>query len=173
MTTAPEFSIRYGRRRCCPRPRAVFARDDDYFFGIVHSKAYELWHRGKGTQVREAESGARYTPTTSFETFPFPWPPGCGPADDPRVKAITQAARELVEKCDRWLNPEGASEAELKQRTLTNLYNQRAAWLDVAHRKLEQAVFDAYGSPPAPTDEDILARLLALNQERAGASEAE
>jgi len=51
--------------------------------------------------------------------------PGREPADDPCAEAIAAAARELVEKRDRWLNREGASEAELKKRTLTNLYNER------------------------------------------------
>ncbi|MDX1524444.1 MAG: hypothetical protein R3264_22630, partial [Anaerolineae bacterium] len=72
--------------------------------------------------MRDAESVFRYTPTTTFETFPFPWPPGQEPAADPRVEAIAQAARELVEKRDNWLNPAGATEQELKKRTLTNLY---------------------------------------------------
>ena len=51
------------------------------------------------------------------------------------MEAIARAARELVELRDRWLNPEGAGEAELKRRTLTNLYNERPTWLDLAHRK--------------------------------------
>jgi len=145
----------------------VFAREDDYFFGVLHSKVHELWARGTGTQLREAESGFRYTPTTCFETFAFPWPPGQEPAGDPRVAAIAAAARDLVEKRDRWLNPEGANEAELKQRTLTKLYNERPTWLDLAHRKLDAAVLDAYGWPHDLSDEDILTRLLALNLERA------
>ena len=103
----------------------AFARDDDYFFGVLHSTAHELWARATGTQLREAESGFRYTPTTTFETFPFPWPPGQEPPDDPRVAAIAEAARALVELRDRWLDPAGASERELKRRTLTNLYNAR------------------------------------------------
>jgi hypothetical protein len=77
----------------------------------------------------------------------------------------------LNELRERWLNPDGASEAELKKRTLTNLYNQRPAWLDNAHRKLDCAVWAAYGwedPDPASVDEDtVLARLLALNLERA------
>jgi len=119
-----------------------------------------------GTQLREFESGFRYTPTTTFETFPFPWPPGQEPAGDSRVTAIADAARELVELRDQWLNPPGASEAELKPRTLTNLYNQRPTWLALAHRKLDQAVFAAHGWPADLTDEEILERLLALNLER-------
>jgi type II restriction/modification system DNA methylase subunit YeeA len=145
------------------------ARDDDYFFGVLHSKPHELWARAMGTQLREAESGFRYTPTTTFETFPFPWPPGREPAGDPRVEAIAQAARELVEQRDVWLNPVDASEAELKKHTLTNLYNQRPTWLDLAHKKLDAAVCDAYGWPHDLADEEVLERLLALNLERAGA----
>ena len=56
----------------------------------------------------------------------------------------------------------------LKKRTLTNLYNQRPTWLDLAHRKLDEAVFAAYGWDPALTDEALLAALLELNLQRAG-----
>jgi type II restriction/modification system DNA methylase subunit YeeA len=145
----------------------VIAREDDYFFGMVHSRVHELWSRCMGTQLREAESGQRYTPTTTFETFPFPWPPGHEPADDPRVAAIAAAAQELHAKRDTWLNPPGASEAELKKRTLTNLYNDRPMWLQLAHTKLDAAVAAAYGWPADLADDAILARLLALNLERA------
>jgi hypothetical protein len=61
-----------------------------------------------------------------------------------------------------------SAEAELKKRTLTNLYNQRPAWLDMAQRKLDAAILDAYGWPNDLPDEQILERLLALNLERAG-----
>jgi hypothetical protein len=84
---------------------------------------------------------------------PLPWPPFI-PDPGSLLRWILQ------------LNPEGASEAELKKRTLTNLYNQRPTWLDLAHRKLDEAVFDAYGWPHDLTDEQILERLLALNLER-------
>ena len=75
----------------------VIARQDDYFFGVLHSRVHELWARSQGTQLREAKSGSRYTPTTTFETFPFPWPPGREPREDPRVEAIARAARALAE----------------------------------------------------------------------------
>jgi len=145
----------------------VFARDDNYFFGVLHSRAHELWSRHTGTQLRDAKSGFRYTPTTTFETFPFPWPPNHEPKDDPRLTAIAEAARGLVQKRNNWLNPEGASEKELSKRTLTNLYNSYPTWLQLAHRKLDQAVFDAYGWPHDLDDEEILSCLLALNLERA------
>jgi hypothetical protein len=61
-------------------------------------------------------------------------------------------------------------EAELKKRTLTNLYNARPAWLDMAHKQLDQAVAAASGwsdyMPEMPAEE-ILCRLLALNLNRA------
>ena len=56
----------------------------------------------------------------------------------------------------------------LKKRTLTNLYNERPTWLDLAHRRLDVAVFAAYGWDPAMSDDDLLAALLALNLERSG-----
>ena len=57
--------------------------------------------------------------------------------------------------------------AKLKDRTLTKLYNERPAWLDLAHRKLDAAVAAAYGWPADLTDEQILEKLLALNLARA------
>ena len=113
-------------------------------------------------------------PNHLFETFPLPWPPGTEPVDDPRVIAIGEAAAGLDRLRRAWLDPEGATEAELKKRTLTNLYNQRPTWLQHAHARLDRAVWAAYGwddPDPATVEEDtILARLLALNLERARTS---
>ena len=150
----------------------VFAREDDYFFGVLHSRLHEAWARAQGTQLREVESGFRYTPSSTFETFPFPWPPTSEPKDSALVEAISEAARELVGKRDAWLNPPGASAEDLKKRTLTNLYNARPAWLADAHRKLDEAVFAAYGWPATLMDAEVLERLLALNHERATSGSA-
>jgi type II restriction/modification system DNA methylase subunit YeeA len=144
----------------------VIARADDYFLGILHSRIHELWSLSQGSWMGVGND-PRYSSSRTFETFPFPWPPGKEPQDDPRVKAIAAAAKELVEKRDAWLNPPGATEAELKKRTLTNLYNQRPQWLDNLHKTLDAAVFAAYGWPTTLTDAEILERLLALNHERA------
>jgi type II restriction/modification system DNA methylase subunit YeeA len=145
----------------------VFARRDDYFLGVLHSRVHEIWTRRKGTQVRESESGFRYTPTSTFETFPFPWPPGQETKDTAMVRTVAEAARELVAKRDDWLNPPDASAEELKARTLTGLYNARPSWLADTHRKLDEAVFAAYGWPATLTDAELLERLLKLNHERA------
>jgi type II restriction/modification system DNA methylase subunit YeeA len=148
----------------------VFAREDDYFFGVLHSKVHEIWARRKGTQLREAESGSRYTPTTTFETFPMPWPPGAEPTNDPRYKAIAEAAYELVGKRDRWLEAQG--EGDFEPRTLTNLYNEYPKWLEDAHRKLNDAVLDAYGWPHDLSEDEIRAYLLALNLARSKIEQA-
>ncbi len=146
----------------CNDSTNVFARDDDYTFGVLHSRSHELWTRNKGTQVREAESGFRYTPTTCFETFPFPRPTG------EQREAIAAAAAELSRLRENWLNPDGIGATGPSRRTLTNLYNQRPMWLDNAHAALDAAVADAYGWPADLADGEVLERLLALNLERAG-----
>jgi hypothetical protein len=142
----------------------VFARDDDYFFGVLHSRVHEVWGLHMGTAL---EDRPRYTPTSTFETFPFPWPPGLEQKDSLLVETIAEATRQLVEKRDAWLNPPHVTEAELKERTLTNLYNTRPTWLADAHRKLDEAVFAGYDWPPTLTDAELLERLLRLNHERA------
>ena len=137
----------------------------------------------------------RYTPSTTFETFPFPEGltpniPAVDYANDSRAIAIAEPARRLNELREAWLNPSDLVErvpevapgfpdrilpvsaqaaAILKKRTLTNLYNERPAWLDNAHRDLDAAVAVAYGWPADISEEDALARLLALNLDRAAA----
>ena len=68
---------------------------------------------------------------------------------------------------DRILPVDDKAAAILKKRTLTNLYNERPAWLDNAHRELDDAVAAAYGWPSGLDDDEILRRLFELNQERA------
>lgn len=67
---------------------------------------------------------------------------------------------------------DAACEAKLKKRTLTALYNERPAWLDNVHKKLDAAVAAAYGWPADLTDAQILERLLALNIEEAAKDRA-
>ncbi len=145
----------------------VIARDDDYFLGVLHSRLHLLWARQMGTQLREAESGQRYTPTTTFETYPFPWPPGSEPLADPLVDRIATAAQALVAQRDLWLNAPAATEEEKLQRTLTHLYNQMPTWLHMAHRRLDEAVLGAYGWSSDLTDDGLLQNLLILNKDRA------
>ena len=94
--------------RICPdHALIVVARDDDTTFGVLHSRFHEMWSLRLGTSL---EDRPRYTPTTTFETFPFPQGlspdvPAADYADNPCAIAIAEAARRLVELRDRWLNP--------------------------------------------------------------------
>jgi type II restriction/modification system DNA methylase subunit YeeA len=143
----------------------VIARDDDYMIGVLQSRVHQTWTLAQCSWMGVGND-PRYSSSRTFETFPFPWPPGKEPKEDAHVEAIAAAARELVKKRDDWVNPPDASAAELKKRTLTNLYNENPTWLRNAHRTLDQAVYAAYGWPNDPTDEEILTRLLQLNIER-------
>ena len=178
--------------RVCPDSQLiVIARDDDTTFGILHSRFHEAWSLRLGTSL---EDRPRYTPTTTFKTFPFPkgLSPDIPAADyenDPHAAAIAEAARHLVELRNRWLNPpewvewadepvpgypkrpvprDEAASKELKKRTLTNLYNARPRWLADAHAALDAAVAAAYGWPEDISDDDALRELLALNITRTG-----
>lgn len=147
----------------CNQGTLVFAREDDYFFGVLHSRLHEVWALKLGTRL---ETRPRYTPTSSFETFPLPWPPGQEPTNDPRFHAVSEAARELAEKRDIWL--EGEMPDDKKPRTLTCLYNARPTWLELAHNALDAAAFAAYGWDPGMSDAEILAKLLEFNLAAAG-----
>lgn len=180
----------------------AFSFDDDYHFGLLQSKFHGLWAVQLGTQL---ENRPRYTPTTCYETFPFPFP------DKSTKVQISEIAKLLDVRRQEWLNPEAWTEAEglvfpakvggpwhrwiskaesfetgkiaeahyirrvakpgmekiLAERTLTKLYNENPAWLRHLHKELDEAVAEAYGFPPDLTDEEILARLLKLNLERA------
>jgi hypothetical protein len=151
----------------------VFARDDDYFFGILHSRVHEVWTLATCSWMGVGNDPS-YSSSRTFETFPFPWSPGKEPKNDPRVQAIGRAARELVEQRDRWLNAAltpgpSPQKGRGEQRTLTNLYNQRPTWLDLAHKRLDESVFAAYGWKSDLSEEEILERLLKLNLERSRA----
>jgi type II restriction/modification system DNA methylase subunit YeeA len=174
----------------------AIARDDDTTFGILHSTFHELWSLRMGTFLGVGND-PRYTPSTTFETFPFPQGltpniPAADYAADPRAIKIAAAAARLNELRENWLNPADlvkrvpevvagypdrllpineAAEATLKTRTLTKLYNARPAWLDNAHKALDEAVAEAYSwgddwRAGKLNEDEILSRLFKLNQER-------
>jgi hypothetical protein len=77
--------------------------------------------------------------------------------------SISAAATRLVELRDMWLKQTGLASEEVARRTLTDLYNERPAWLDDAHATLDDEVLAAYGWPADLANREILARLLDLN----------
>ena len=174
----------------------VFARDDFTSFGILESRFHYVWTLATCSWIGSGND-ITYAKLAVFETFPFPEGltpdiPAADYAADPRAQAIAAAAERLNTLRENWLNPpdlvervpevvpgypdrilpkDEAAAQELKKRTLTNLYNARPAWLDHAHRALDEAVADAYGwgedyRAGTLTDDEILARLFRLNQER-------
>jgi type II restriction/modification system DNA methylase subunit YeeA len=148
----------------------AFARSDDEAFGVLQSRIHELWALRLGTSL---EDRPRYTPTTCFETFPFPegLTPNLKPEEYTNRYAgeIAAAAKRLNGLRENWLNPpewvdvvpevvKGYPDRiiprpefakAIKERTLTNLYNARqkgeVQWLDDAHRALDAAVAKTYG----------------------------
>ncbi|MBL8153472.1 MAG: class I SAM-dependent DNA methyltransferase [Anaerolineae bacterium] len=147
----------------------AICRDDDYFFGVLHSTVHESW------SVRLASrhgvgNDPTYNAQSCFETFPFPWSPGQEDIHSPRHAAISAAAKTLYAEREAWLNPPdmialGADSRALKERTLTNLYNALAVHrsgesngeklvkvardfaprLTELHDDLDRTVLDAYG----------------------------
>jgi len=203
----------------CDSALVVFARSDDFFLGLLQSRVHEVWALRLGTRL---ETRPRYTPTTCFETFPFPpnLEPGTlnhepGTKNHELLAAIAAAARDLNALRETWLNPpewvreevlefpgtvggpwtryilnpeprplapgaiapvryprlvprDSDCAAKLAKRTLTALYNQRPAWLADAHRRLDEAVFAAYGWEAGMAEGSILGGLLALNARHCG-----
>ena len=96
--------------RICPDGQlVVIARNEETTFGILHSRFHELWSLRLCTWLGKGND-PRYTPSTTFETFPFPKGltpdiPAADYADDPRAVAVALEAQRLVELRDRWLNP--------------------------------------------------------------------
>jgi type II restriction/modification system DNA methylase subunit YeeA len=174
----------------------VVARDDDTSFGLLSSRFHELWslstcswHGVGNDPTYNAESCFETFP---FPEGLTPDIPAADYASDPRARKIAAAAARLNELRENWLNPpdlvvrepevvpgypdrilprDEEAARELKKRTLTNLYNARPQWLANAHAALDGAVAEAYGwgddwRAGALTDDEILARLFRLNQER-------
>jgi type II restriction/modification system DNA methylase subunit YeeA len=171
----------------------VIPKDNDTTFGILSSHIHVTWAFATGGRLGVGNDPV-YTSTRCFEPFPFPPDlkpdiPASAYDDNVNAQAIARAAITLNQLRENWLNPpewvewvitpqeEKAGypkrpiaklghEAELKKRTLTNLYNQRPTWLDNAHKELDAAVSAAYGWPADLSDDEILKRLLQLNMER-------
>lgn len=177
----------------------VFPKDDFTFLGVLESKFHLVWTFatcswiGSGNDVTYAKLAVFET-----FPFPEGMTPNISASDysnDPRAQAIAATASRLDEQRENWLHPVNliervpevipgypdrvlpkneAAVEELKKRTLTNLYNARPTWLDHAHRALDKAVAEAYGwgddwLAGTLTDDEILARLFKLNQERSQA----
>ena len=167
---------------------AVLAFDNHAAFCALQSRPHETWARFFGSSMKD---DLRYTPSDCFETFPFPegWETlpaleASGTAYyDFRASLMIQNNEGMTKTCNRFHDP------------YEN--DPRIAELRYLHAAMDRALLDAYGWTDIPTDcdflldykideatwgkkrrpvryrwpdpvrDEVLARLLALNAERA------
>jgi hypothetical protein len=155
----------------------AFASDDAFLLGVLSARFHTRWsvHAGGWLGVG---NDPRYSKSRCFDPFPFP------DATDPQKAGI----RAIAEELDAHRKRQQAAHPAL---TLTGMYNvlerlragvtpgdltpaERVIFddglvliLKELHDRLDQAVAAAYGWPADLADEEILARLVALNKERA------
>ena len=153
----------------------VIAEADAYYLGVLHARPFAIWF---GENSSTLENRPRFIKSNCFDPFPFP------AADDLQKQRIRVIAEDLDAHRKRVL-------ADHPHLTLTGLYNVLEKLkggvapdaLDAADRRifddglvlilkelhdnLDAAVAEAYGWPVDLSDDELLARLVALNKERA------
>ena len=166
----------------------VFPSDTHAAFCALQSRVHEIWARFFGSSMKD---DLRYTPSDCFETFPFPehWEthPGLEAAGkayyDFRADLMVRSDEGLTRTCNRFHDPHETDPDVARLRDL--------------HAAMDRAVLDAHGWTDVPTDceflldysideeewgarkkpyryrwpdavrDEVLARLLELNAERA------
>jgi type I restriction-modification system DNA methylase subunit len=126
-----------------------FTLDDDYSFGIIHSKFHTEWLKAKCSTLK---GDYRYTTESVWETFPWPQNP-----DLKQVLQVSEAAKEF-----RNSRKEVMTDHVMSFRDLYRLLEQpgKNKVKDLQNR-LDEAVFDAYNFDKKG---DILFQLLQLNK---------
>ena len=148
-----------------------FALEDAYFLGVLSSRIHVAWALAAGGTL---EDRPRYNKTRCFEPFPFP--------------VANERHRERIRSLGEALDSHRKRQQQLfPTLTMTGLYNVLeklrggaefdkddrviheqglVSVLREIHDELDAAVLDAYGWPADLNTEDILYRLVALNEER-------
>lgn len=131
------------------------AIDDDYSMGVLLSKTHDAWAWHRASTFKR---DLRYTPTSVFETFPWPDP-------------VTPAQREAVAELSRAVVGRRQEICKAENFGLTKLYNlvDDGAYADLKklHRQLDEAVAACYGWPKSVAQDsaEIVRRLTQLNKE--------
>ena len=171
----------------------VFPFDTHAAFCALQSRPHEIWARFFGSSL---EDRLRYTPSDCFETFPFPDRWGTHPDLEAAGKAYYGFRAALMVR-----NDEGLTKTYNRFHDPDEDHPDIARLRDL-HAAMDRAVLDAYGWRDIPTDceflldypideeewsrrkkpwryrwpdatrDEVLARLLALNAERAEAERA-
>lgn len=153
----------------------VVASDDAYYYGVLNSDIHIQWSTSPLGGKHGVAGDLVYSHSKIFESFPFPR------AGENEAAQIRKAA-EYLEKARAFLKTKDAPGRKGGVKLgLTDMYNllveyratkaEKVAGLSTladAHEMLDQAVAAAYGWDWPLSEDDVLARLLALNLERAG-----
>ena len=127
----------------CAESTVVFPIDSWIVFGVLQSRAHDLWARFFSSSL---EDRLRYGPSDCFETFPFPpdWESNSALEHagqsyyDFRADLMVRNNEGLTKTYNRFHDPEEQSPDILKLREL--------------HGAMDRAVLDAYGWNDIPTD---------------------
>ena len=168
----------------------VFPLDTNPAFCVLQSRIHEVWAQFFGSSL---EDRLRYTPSDCFETFPFPEGWDTHPALEAAGKAYYDFRAALMVE-----NAEGMTKTYNRFHDSYES-DPRVVELRELHAAMDRAVLDAYGWTDLPTDcdflldyaideatwgrkkkpyryrwpdpirDELLARLLALNADRAAA----
>ena len=171
-------------------PHNVFALQTYCGFCALQSRVHEVWSRFFGSSL---EDRLRYTPSDCFETFPLPE----GWETHPALEAVGKSYYEFRAAL-MVANDEGMTRTYNRFHDIYEA-DRRIVELRQLHAAMDRAVLDAYGWTDIPTDcdflldyeideatwgrkkkpyryrwpdpvrDEVLARLLALNAERAAA----
>ena len=171
-----------------PHTVCVFALSSDGGFALLQSRAHEGWARFFGSSMKD---DLRYTPSDCFETFPFPpdW------TTSHTLEAVGEAYHTF--RADLMVrNDEGLTKTYNRFHD-PDEHDPDIVRLRELHAEMDRAVLDAYGWTDVPTDceflldyeideetwgkkkkpyryrwpddvrDEVLARLLELNKQRA------
>lgn len=151
------------------------ATAESWHLGVLQSRPHDQWYLAKAGMLGVYDRPAVYVKTSTFDPFPFP-----DATSDQRNRI-----GDLAEELDAARKDVLVEHGDL---TLTTLYNLREKLVcgeafsaveqdrrmrgrvDIIaelHDHIDAAVAAAYGWPADLSDEEIVARLVALNAERA------
>lgn len=154
--TGKRFFTAWQTGETCPSNAVgVFPFDDDFTMGVLSSRTHDAWAWFRSSTMKV---DLRYTPSSTFATFPFPQPAG-------------EEVRERVADASRSLHARREAICRDRELGLTDLYNlyDDGAFADLRklHKELDEAVVEAYGWPKsvAQDADQLVTRLRELNRE--------
>jgi SAM-dependent methyltransferase len=162
--------VRQPSHLCFDHQLLVVTLADAYHLGVLQSRLHEIWARAHGSTLK---TDLRYTPSTVFETFPFP--PHPDGHHDPRGRPKTPLASHVA-ACATRFDRLRRKLCQQQAIGLTALHNQLprpgTTPLHLVYAALNDAVTACYGFPPElwRDDDATLSALLNLNARYAASS---